>query len=277
MTQLQASASAGREPWGVSVQTANQASGASPAAAPVSVTAMQTSVTPALGSVQTVGTIQQDTSVNGKAHSVIVSTCLHPACPTVAECIIHPSCVGGFFGNPVLGSGEHCRPCPCPGNPGSDHFNGHSCQADHTSNQIICNCRQGYTGNSSFLTLILVLSDDDDDDSGDTVADSLLLFRNPPQMSKLIVFFSFFVPKGFVVTSVPLVTMATQSKPEGSAYLANAMATLTPRILSHVTPGPASASGACTTPTVCPVPTVNMVTMATLWPKTADVSDDSRY
>uniref|UniRef100_A0A3Q3JUR0 Laminin, beta 2-like n=1 Tax=Monopterus albus TaxID=43700 RepID=A0A3Q3JUR0_MONAL len=55
-------------------------------------------------------------------------------------------CVNGFFGNPVLGSGEHCRPCPCPGNPGSDHFNGHSCYADHTSNQIICNCRQGFTG-----------------------------------------------------------------------------------------------------------------------------------
>ncbi|XP_062248507.1 laminin subunit beta-1 [Platichthys flesus] len=55
-------------------------------------------------------------------------------------------CVDGFFGNPVLGSGEHCRPCPCPGNPGSNHFNGHSCQADHSTNQIICNCKQGYTG-----------------------------------------------------------------------------------------------------------------------------------
>ncbi|XP_069025233.1 laminin subunit beta-1 [Embiotoca jacksoni] len=55
-------------------------------------------------------------------------------------------CVDGFFGNPVLGSGEHCRPCPCPGNPGSGHFNGLSCQADHTSNQIICSCRPGFTG-----------------------------------------------------------------------------------------------------------------------------------
>uniref|UniRef100_A0A4W6G2C9 Laminin, beta 2-like n=1 Tax=Lates calcarifer TaxID=8187 RepID=A0A4W6G2C9_LATCA len=55
-------------------------------------------------------------------------------------------CVDGFFGNPVLGSGEHCRPCPCPGNPGSAHFNGHSCEADHSSNHIICNCRQGYAG-----------------------------------------------------------------------------------------------------------------------------------
>lgn len=153
MTQLQASASAGREPRGVSAQTANQASGASPAAAPVSVMATQTSVTPAPGSVKTAGTTQQDTSVSGKKRSVTVCTSLHPSCQTDAECLIRPSCVDGFFGNPVLGSGEQCRPCPCPGNPGSNHFNGHSCQADHTSNQIICNCRQGYAGNSSFLTL----------------------------------------------------------------------------------------------------------------------------
>ncbi|XP_051915351.1 laminin subunit beta-2 [Hippocampus zosterae] len=55
-------------------------------------------------------------------------------------------CQDGFFGNPVLGSGDHCRPCSCPGNPGSDHFNGHSCQADHSSNLIMCNCRQGFAG-----------------------------------------------------------------------------------------------------------------------------------
>ncbi|XP_023188119.1 laminin subunit beta-2-like [Xiphophorus maculatus] len=55
-------------------------------------------------------------------------------------------CVESFYGNPVLGSGDHCHPCPCPGNPGSNHFNGHSCQADHTSDQIICYCKSGYTG-----------------------------------------------------------------------------------------------------------------------------------
>ncbi|XP_011475073.1 laminin subunit beta-2 [Oryzias latipes] len=55
-------------------------------------------------------------------------------------------CKNGFYGNPVLGSGEHCQPCPCPGNPGSNHFNGHSCQSDYSANQIICNCNQGYTG-----------------------------------------------------------------------------------------------------------------------------------
>ncbi|MBN3302050.1 LAMB1 protein, partial [Amia calva] len=55
-------------------------------------------------------------------------------------------CMNGFYGNPVLGSGEHCRPCPCPGNPGSDHSNGDSCYSDPVSNQIICHCRTGYTG-----------------------------------------------------------------------------------------------------------------------------------
>ncbi|KAG7472317.1 hypothetical protein MATL_G00107440 [Megalops atlanticus] len=55
-------------------------------------------------------------------------------------------CMNGFYGNPTLGSGEHCRPCPCPGHPGSGHSNGDSCYADHSSNQIICRCKQGYTG-----------------------------------------------------------------------------------------------------------------------------------
>uniref|UniRef100_W5N6F6 Laminin subunit beta-2 n=1 Tax=Lepisosteus oculatus TaxID=7918 RepID=W5N6F6_LEPOC len=55
-------------------------------------------------------------------------------------------CMKGFYGNPVLGSGDHCRPCPCPGNPGSAHSNGESCYADPSSNQVICNCKQGYAG-----------------------------------------------------------------------------------------------------------------------------------
>uniref|UniRef100_A0A8B9L749 Laminin subunit beta-1 n=1 Tax=Astyanax mexicanus TaxID=7994 RepID=A0A8B9L749_ASTMX len=55
-------------------------------------------------------------------------------------------CMNGFYGNPVLGSGEHCRPCPCPGNPGSSHSNGDSCHMDHSSNEIICHCKQGYSG-----------------------------------------------------------------------------------------------------------------------------------
>ena len=70
MTQLQASASVGREPLDGCAPTANQASGASPAAAPVSATATQTSVTPAPGSVETAGTTRLDTSVNGKGYNI---------------------------------------------------------------------------------------------------------------------------------------------------------------------------------------------------------------
>uniref|UniRef100_A0A8C5ASR3 Laminin, beta 2-like n=1 Tax=Gadus morhua TaxID=8049 RepID=A0A8C5ASR3_GADMO len=55
---------------------------------------------------------------------------------------------GGYFGTPVLGSGERCRPCPCPGAPGSGHFHAHSCLADHASNHILCSCLPGYTGTS---------------------------------------------------------------------------------------------------------------------------------
>ncbi|KAL4655406.1 laminin subunit beta-2-like isoform X1 [Arapaima gigas] len=55
-------------------------------------------------------------------------------------------CEDGFYGNPVLGSGERCRPCPCPGIPGGGHFNAHSCHVDYASSQVICRCKQGYAG-----------------------------------------------------------------------------------------------------------------------------------
>ncbi|XP_042568965.1 laminin subunit beta-1-like [Cyprinus carpio] len=55
-------------------------------------------------------------------------------------------CVNGFYGNPILGSGEHCRPCPCPGHPDSGHSNGASCLTDYASNQILCQCGEGYAG-----------------------------------------------------------------------------------------------------------------------------------
>ncbi len=73
-------------------------------------------------------------------------------------------CVNGFYGNPILGSGEHCRPCPCPGNPDSGHSNGASCHADHASSQILCQCGEGYAGkivslNQSFLILLSRFTD----------------------------------------------------------------------------------------------------------------------
>lgn len=97
-------------------------------------------------------------------------------------------------------------------------------------------------------------------------------------MLKLIIIFSLSYPEAPAVTSVPLVTMATQSKLVASASHASAMATLTLWILIHVTSGLANASSACTTRMAPPVLTVSSVTTAMLWPMTADVSEsDSRY
>lgn len=151
----------------------------------------------------------------------------------------------------MLGSGEHCRPCPCPGSPSSGHFNAHSCQADLASNQITCNCRPGYKGRSQSFHMSLDF---------------------PTAQSQLGLCVC---PQGPAVTSVPQVTTATLNKPVASACRASATATLTPWTRSHVTPEVASVSSACTTPKALPAPTASWATMATLWPRTADVSSSS--
>lgn len=195
MTQLQASASAGQGPPDVSAQTANQASGASPAAVPVSVTATQTSVIPAPGSVETAGTTRQDTSVN-----IVQMGSLE------TRCLVQGSTVG---------------PAPALVTP---------VQITLTASPV----KQTTPRARSSVT-----------------ADKATL--------------------GPAVTSVLLVIMETQSKAADSACHASVTATSTPRILGHVTPGPASALSACTTLMAHPVPTVSMVTMATRWLRTADV------
>ncbi|XP_063282783.1 laminin subunit beta-4-like [Pelobates fuscus] len=55
-------------------------------------------------------------------------------------------CLDGYYGDPILGSGKQCRPCPCPGYPGSRNYHGSSCYADRESNQIVCLCAPGYGG-----------------------------------------------------------------------------------------------------------------------------------
>lgn len=66
MTQPQASARADQEPPGAGARTANRASGASPAAGPVSATATQTSATPKAGNAEAAGTARQDASATGE-------------------------------------------------------------------------------------------------------------------------------------------------------------------------------------------------------------------
>ncbi|XP_031421826.1 laminin subunit beta-2 isoform X1 [Clupea harengus] len=55
-------------------------------------------------------------------------------------------CANGFYGNPALGSGSQCRPCPCPEGPNSRRHFAASCHQDPRSRQVVCNCNQGYTG-----------------------------------------------------------------------------------------------------------------------------------
>ncbi|XP_033373240.1 laminin subunit beta-1-like isoform X2 [Parus major] len=71
-------------------------------------------------------------------------TCLH--------CRDHTSgrhcerCQDGYYGNPVLGSGQQCRPCPCPGYPGTRNYHGSTCHADAETHHIVCLCAPGYAG-----------------------------------------------------------------------------------------------------------------------------------
>uniref|UniRef100_A0A8C4QXA4 Laminin, beta 2 (laminin S) n=1 Tax=Eptatretus burgeri TaxID=7764 RepID=A0A8C4QXA4_EPTBU len=55
-------------------------------------------------------------------------------------------CADGYFGNPILGSGQKCRPCPCPEGPGSGRNFALSCFEDPHSQHIVCSCQVGYTG-----------------------------------------------------------------------------------------------------------------------------------
>ncbi|NWI18533.1 LAMB1 protein, partial [Crypturellus soui] len=55
-------------------------------------------------------------------------------------------CQDGYYGDPVLGSGQQCRPCPCPGVPGTRHYHGSACHADRDTGHIVCLCAPGYDG-----------------------------------------------------------------------------------------------------------------------------------
>ncbi|XP_075404028.1 laminin subunit beta-2-like [Tenrec ecaudatus] len=53
-------------------------------------------------------------------------------------------CLDGYYGDPVLGSGQQCRPCPCPGYPASGLYYGSSCHVDSVSGRVLCLCAPGY-------------------------------------------------------------------------------------------------------------------------------------
>lgn len=55
-------------------------------------------------------------------------------------------CIEGFYGDPLLGSEIGCRPCRCPDTVASGHTHSDYCQLDPRSNDMICYCKEGYSG-----------------------------------------------------------------------------------------------------------------------------------
>lgn len=55
-------------------------------------------------------------------------------------------CVEGYYGDPSLGSEVGCRPCHCPGTLASNHTHADECQWDPRTLDMVCYCREGYTG-----------------------------------------------------------------------------------------------------------------------------------
>lgn len=55
-------------------------------------------------------------------------------------------CQAGYYGDPVLGSGDHCRPCPCPDGPESGRQFASGCYQDPVTLQVTCVCSVGYIG-----------------------------------------------------------------------------------------------------------------------------------
>lgn len=55
-------------------------------------------------------------------------------------------CIEGFYGNPLLGSEIGCRPCRCPDPVATGHNNARECQLDYRNNDMICYCKEGFSG-----------------------------------------------------------------------------------------------------------------------------------
>ncbi|RWS26837.1 laminin subunit beta-1-like protein, partial [Leptotrombidium deliense] len=55
-------------------------------------------------------------------------------------------CEAGYYGNPLYGPDNQCKPCPCPGLPGSSMSHADSCYMDPRTGIPVCRCHPGYVG-----------------------------------------------------------------------------------------------------------------------------------
>lgn len=55
-------------------------------------------------------------------------------------------CISGYYGDPRLGVDIPCRPCPCPGTAESGISYADRCQLDLRTQDVICECKEGYGG-----------------------------------------------------------------------------------------------------------------------------------
>ncbi|XP_055695879.1 laminin subunit beta-1 [Lutzomyia longipalpis] len=83
---------------------------------------------------------------NGHAHTCNSKTGECTNCQDFTTGYRCDSCIDGFYGNPLLGSEIGCRPCRCPGTQSSGEYHAHGCTLDPRTNDMICHCKQGYTG-----------------------------------------------------------------------------------------------------------------------------------
>ncbi|CAJ0944053.1 unnamed protein product [Ranitomeya imitator] len=88
----------------------------------------------------------QQCQCNGHADECDTLTGECTSCRNHTEGYSCERCLAGYYGDPRLGSGDHCRPCPCPDGPGSGRQFASGCYKDPSSEYVICSCNKGYTG-----------------------------------------------------------------------------------------------------------------------------------
>lgn len=63
-------------------------------------------------------------------------------------------CQDGYYGDPRVGVRIPCRPCLCPGGPGSLTQHADTCSFDPRSQEVFCNCYPGYQGKLNLMSAL---------------------------------------------------------------------------------------------------------------------------